>query len=42
MGASLVAQTVKTPPGMRETPVRSLGRGDLLGKKMATHSRILA
>ena len=39
---SLVAQTVKRLPTMRETWVQSLGREDLLEKKMATHSSILA
>ena len=39
---SLVAQTVKRLPTMQETPVRSLGQEDPLGKKMATHSSILA
>ena len=38
---SLVAQLVKNPPVMQETWVRSLGREDLLGKEMATHSSIL-
>ena len=42
MGASLVAQTVKHLPTMRETQVRSLGREDPLEKEMATHSSILA
>ena len=42
LSASLVAQTVKSLPAMRETQVRSLGRGDPLGKRMATHSVILA
>ena len=37
----LVAQMVKHPPAMRETRVQSLGGEDLLGKEMATHSRIL-
>ena len=41
-GASLVAQTVKRLPTMRETWVQSLGREDLLEKEMATHSSILA
>ena len=41
-GASLVAQTVKNPPAMRETWVQSLGAEDLLEKGMATHSSILA
>ena len=35
-------QKVKHLPAMRETQVRSLGREDLLEKKMATHSSILA
>ena len=39
---SLVAQTVKRLPTMRETWVRSLGWEDLLEKEMATHSSILA
>ena len=39
--ASLVAQTAKTPPAMRETWVQSLGWEDpLVG--MVTHSNILA
>jgi len=37
-----VAQTVKNPPAMWETWVRSLGQGDPLEKGMATHSSILA
>ena len=41
-GASLVAQTVKNPPVMRETCVRSLGWEDPLEEGMATHSSILA
>ena len=40
--ASLVAQTVKNPPAMRETWVQSLGAEDLLEKGMATHSSTLA
>ena len=40
--ASLVAQTVKRLPTMRETRVRSLGREDPLEKAMATHSSTLA
>ena len=40
--SSLVAQRVKSPPAMRETQVRSLGREDPLEKEMATHSSILA
>ena len=39
---SLVAQTVKHLPTMRETWVRSLGWEDPLEKEMATHSSILA
>ena len=35
---SLVAQTVKCLPTMRETWVQSLGREDPLEKEMATHS----
>ena len=40
--ASLVAQTVKNPPAMRETWVWSLGWEDPLENGMATHSSILA
>ena len=40
--ASLVAQTVKHLPVVRETPVRSLGWEDPLEKEMATHSSTLA
>ena len=39
---SLVAQTVKHLPTMRETRVQQLGQEDLLEKEMATHSSILA
>ena len=39
---SLVAQTVKSLPTMRETWVQSLGREDPLEKEMATHSSVLA
>jgi len=42
LGTSLMAQTVKSLPTMRETRVQSLGREDLLEKEMATHSSILA
>ena len=42
IGTSLVAQTVKRLPIMRETWVQALGQEDLLGKEMATHSSILA
>ena len=41
-GASLVAQTVKRLPIMRDTQVRSLGREDPLEKETATHSSIHA
>ena len=37
-----VAQTVRNPPAMQETQVRSLGQKDPLEKEMATHSNILA
>ena len=40
--AFLVAQMVKNPPAMQETGVRSLGQEDPRGKRMATHSHILA
>ena len=40
--ASLVAQTVKNPPVMRETWVWSLGWEDPLEKEMATQPSILA
>ena len=39
---SLVAQTVKRPPAMRETRVRSLSWEDPLEKEMATYSSTLA
>ena len=39
---SLVAQTVKHLPTMRETRVQSLGWEDPLEKEMTTHSSILA
>ena len=42
LGASLVAQTVKRLPAMRETQVRFLGCEDLLEKEMAIHSSTLA
>ena len=41
-GVSLVAQTVKNLPAMRETWVQSLGWEDPLQEGMATHSSILA
>ena len=39
--ASLVAQTIKNLPAMRETWARSLGWEDPLEKGTATHSSIL-
>ena len=42
MHASLVAQTVKCLPAMRETRVQSLVWEDPLEKEMATHSSTLA
>ena len=41
-GASLLDQTVKNLPAMKETQVQSLGREDPPEKGMATHSVILA
>ena len=41
-GASLIAQSVKSLPAMQETQFQFLGQEDPLGKKMATHSSILA
>ena len=40
--ASLVAQSLKRLPAMKEPWVQSLGREDPLEKEMATHSSILA
>ena len=37
-----MAQTVKKPPAVRETWVRSQGQEDLLEEGMATHTSILA
>jgi len=37
-----VAQSLKNPPAMQETQVRSLGWEDPLEKEMATHSSIFA
>ena len=37
-----MAQTVKNPPAMQETWVRSLGQEDPLEDSMATHSSIRA
>ena len=36
-----MTQTLKNPPAMRETSVRSLGQEDPLEKGMATHSSML-
>ena len=41
-GDSLIAQLVKNPPVMQETPVQFLGWEDPLEKGKATHSCILA
>ena len=41
-GASQEVQLVKNLPAMQEPWVQSLGREDLLEKKMATHSSTLA
>ena len=40
--ASLMSQTVKNPPALQETWVRSLGREDPLENGVATHSSIFA
>ena len=40
--ASLVAQTIKNSPAVRETWVRFMGWEDSLEEGMATHSSILA
>ena len=40
--ASLIAQLVKNPPAMQETPVQSLGWEDPMEKGKASHSSILA
>ena len=42
LSLSLVAQTVKHLPAMRETWVRFLGQEDPLEKEMAIHSSTLA
>ena len=39
--ASLMAQLVKNPPAVQETPVQFLGQEDLLEKGQATHYSIL-
>ena len=40
--ASLVAQLIRNPPAMQETPIRFLGWEGALEEGMATHSSILA
>ena len=40
--ASLVAQLVKNPPAMKETPILFLGWEDPLKEDMETHSSVLA
>ena len=40
-GASLVAQMVKNPTSMQETPVHSLGREDSLEKGLAAYAVFL-
>ena len=40
--SSLVAQTVKSPPAVQETQVRSLGREAPLEKGLAAHFSVLA
>ena len=40
-GAFLIAQLLKNPPAIQETPVQFLGREDLLGKGQAPDSSIL-
>ena len=37
-----MAQTVKSPPAMQETGVRSLGQEDPLEEGIATYSSVLA
>ena len=40
--ASLIAQSVKNLPAIKETQVRFLGWEDPLEKEMATHSSVIA
>ena len=42
IGASVVAQMVKSLPALRETWAQSLGGADPLEKEMAAHCSILA
>jgi len=39
--ASLIAQLVKNPPAVQETPVQFLDQEDLLEKGQTTHASIL-
>ena len=41
-GASLIAQLVKNPPAMQETPVQFLSWEDPLQKGTAPHTSVLA
>ena len=41
LGPSLIAQLVKNPLAMQETPVQFLGQEDPVEEEMATHSSIL-
>ena len=41
-GSEVLAQLVKNPPAMQETPDRFLGWEDPLEKGKATHSSVLA
>ena len=40
LGASLVAQLLKNPPAMQDTPIQFLGQEDTLEKGQATHFSI--
>ena len=42
IGASLLAQVVKSLPALQEIQIQSLGQEDPLEKGMATHCSILA
>ena len=42
LGASMIAQLVKNPSAMQETPVQFLDWEDPLEKRKATHSSVLA
>ena len=41
LGASLLAQVVKSQPALQEIQIQSLGQEDSLEKKMDTHSSSL-